>query len=173
MLIGFFLAAAFFAVKGFFLTTLRFLDTDFLAADFFATDFFATDFFATDFFAADFFATTFLREAVVFFRFLLAVFFAGIFGLLPGREKAGIIHGLRADGSLFFPDFRALSLGARFVGYCGWAYTFGWTLLDAISCPFWRLIDASQVPRDVLLGAGCLAKETIVLFPEFHYTSRI
>jgi hypothetical protein len=66
-----------------------------------ATFFLATFFLVTFFLDTVFLEATFLRD-VVFFRFLLTAFFAAIFRLLPGTEKAGIIHGLEPQGTPIF-----------------------------------------------------------------------
>ncbi len=47
-------------------------------------------FFTTFFFVVVFLAATFLREAGVFFRFLLAAFFAGILGSCRGKKRPGL-----------------------------------------------------------------------------------
>ena len=85
LLTGFFLLADFFADKGFFFATLRFL--------------------AADFFGVDFLATTFFRDVVAFFRFLLAAFFAGIFGLLPDQKRPGLYMAGASMEAYFLTDF--------------------------------------------------------------------
>ena len=80
---GFFFAAAFFLLAGaaFFLVTLRFLAADFLAAAFLAE--------------------TFLRDAGAFFRFLLAVFFAGIFYSCRTEKRRGLYIDVASMEPLF------------------------------------------------------------------------
>jgi len=73
------------------------------------TAFLATFFLATFFLAAVFFAAAFFRDVVTFFRFLLGAFFAGMFLLRPGKEKAGIIHCLTRHGSPIFSSYLASS----------------------------------------------------------------
>jgi len=104
-----FFAACIFRLTFFFVAFLvDFLPAGFFrAAVFFFGAFFADAFFRVtlDFFAVVFFLPTdcrlaaFFPEAFAGFRFLLAVFFAGIFLLLPVREKRGIIHWFPAHGS--------------------------------------------------------------------------
>jgi len=98
LLVAFFFAAAFFLspygdflAAGFFLLTFRFgaaffllPDGDFLLTFFLATFFRVPD---ADLFATVFRAAIFLRETVIFLRFLLAAFLAGI--LTPAEERKG------------------------------------------------------------------------------------
>ena len=99
-------------------------------------------FLATFFLDTVFFEATFLRD-VVFFRFLLTAFFAAIFRLLPGTEKAGIIHVLGPQGTPIFSDVPDRYPRARIpLRYRHWRTT-------------------------VFIPA------TIVLFPKFLYTNSI
>ncbi len=107
-LAAFFFAGFFFAVD--FLAVTFFLETFFLLATFFRLEVVAFFLVTLRFLdaglrAAAFLAVAFFFEAGAFFRFLLAVFFAGIVILLPDREKAGIIHVLPPHGSLFFVEY--------------------------------------------------------------------
>jgi hypothetical protein len=119
-----FFAACIFRLTFFFVDFL----VDFLLAGFFrATAFFFGDFFAEAFFLVTldflavvfflpttFFLAAFFREAFAGLRFLLAGFFAGIFLLLPVREKRGIIHWLPAHGSSKSRLFSRESPGADY-----------------------------------------------------------
>jgi hypothetical protein len=92
-----------FLLAGFFRATVFFFGAFFAEAFFLVTlDFLAVVFFLP----TTFFLAAFFREAFAVLRFLLAVFLAGIFLLLPVREKRGIIHWFPAHGSsksrLFF-----------------------------------------------------------------------
>jgi hypothetical protein len=81
--VGFF----FFAAAGFFLVTLRLLDAGFRAAAFRLA--------------------AFLFEAVAFFRFLLAVFFAGIFNSCRTEKRPGLYMAWTRREARFFQCFRS------------------------------------------------------------------
>jgi hypothetical protein len=94
------------------------LVTFFLVAFFFATFLragaflrLAAFFLATFFLVVAFLLVTFLRDAVVFFRFLLAVFLAGIFDSCRGKKRPGLyIAGGRMEALFFWGNRPSIPL---------------------------------------------------------------